>query len=105
MNKIAVLALLLLTPFCYGKENPGKVCVNLPERGLESVKIENTCRKGDIIMLHQKHVAYLCDFESAVVNFGEYQKYVCVYLGARREIREGSDDSSGPARNLRPRLD
>lgn len=92
MNKLSVLTLLLLTPFCYGKDKLGKVCLNIPERGLETVKIENTCKKGDIIMLDQKHVAYLCDFNSAVVNYGVYGKYVCVYLGEKRELREGSND-------------
>ncbi|MGR9114584.1 MAG: hypothetical protein ACU85E_02370 [Gammaproteobacteria bacterium] len=93
MKKLSSLALLiLLAPFCYGKEQLGKVCLNIPERGLETVKIENTCKKGDIIMLNQKHVAYLCDFNSAVVNFNEYDKYACVYLGQKRELREGSND-------------
>ena len=92
MKKLSALALLLLTPFCYAQDKLGKVCLNIPERGLETVKIENTCKKGDIIMLNKKHVAYLCDFNSAVVNFGEYEKYVCVYLGEKRELREGSND-------------
>ena len=92
MKHITTLALLLLAPFCYGQGNPGQVCLNIPERGLETVKIENTCQKGDIIMLNKKHVAYLCDFNSAVANFGDYEKYVCVYLGKKRKLRKGSND-------------
>ncbi len=92
MIKLSTLALLLLPNLCYSQDKLGKVCLNIPERGLETVKIENTCKKGDIIMLNKKHVAYFCDFSSAVVNFGEYDKYICVYLGENRSLREGSND-------------
>ena len=86
------LILLLQVPVSYGSEPLGKICLNLPERGLETVKIEHICKKGDIIKLNKKYVAYLCDFKSAVVNFDEQDKYICVYLGEKRELREGSND-------------
>ena len=91
MKKLLALVLLLSTPFCYSKDRLGKVCLNIPERGLDTVKIENTCKKGDIIKLNKKHVPYLCDFDSAVVNFGDYEQYICVYLGKKRESRVGSN--------------
>ena len=36
--KIAyTLALLLFLPVCYAEESAGKVCLNIPERGVETV--------------------------------------------------------------------
>jgi len=87
---IYTLALLLLSPVCFAEENPGKVCVDIPERGVETVKIENNCKKGDIIQLNKLHVPNLCDFNSAIINFDGKEQFVCVYLGEKRALREGT---------------
>ena len=60
------LALLLFLPVCYAEENSGKVCLNIPEPGVETVKIEHNCKKGDIIQLNKLHAPNLCDFNSAI---------------------------------------
>jgi hypothetical protein len=91
MKIIYALALLLFLPVCYSKENLGKVCLNIPERGVEIVKIANNCKKGDIIQLNKIHIATLCDFNSAIVNYDGANQFVCVYLGKKRELREGTN--------------
>jgi hypothetical protein len=91
MKIIYTLALLLLSPVCFAEENPGKVCLNIPERGVETVKIEHNCKKGDIIQLNKLHVATLCDFNSAIINYDGHDQFVCAYLGKKRELREGTN--------------
>lgn len=90
MKALTTIALLTFVSVSYGKNTTGKVCINIPERGLEIVKIENTCQKGDIIKLDKKNVSFYCDFNSAIVNYNDYDKYGCVYLGYKRDLREGS---------------
>jgi hypothetical protein len=84
------LALLLFLPVCYAEENAGKVCLNISERGAEAVIIEQHCKKGDIIQLNKMHVANLCDFNLAIINYDGKNQFVCVYLGGKRELREGT---------------
>jgi hypothetical protein len=91
MKIIYTFALLLLLPVCYAEESSGKVCLNIPERGVETVKIEHNCKKGDIIQLNKLHIAYLCDFNSAIFNYDGKDQFVCVYLGEKRELREGTN--------------
>lgn len=91
MKTLSALALLLFLPICYSEENLGKVCLNIPERGVEAVKIANNCKKGDIIQLNKIHIATLCDFNSAIVNYNGPDQYICVYLGKNRELREGTN--------------
>ena len=91
MKFICSLALLLFLPVCYAEEGSGKICLNIPERGVETVKIEHNCKKGDIIQLNKLHVAKLCDFHAAIINYDGKDQFVCVYLGAEREPREGTD--------------
>lgn len=91
MKVIYTLALLLSLSICRAEENAGKVCVNIPERGVETVKIEHNCKKGDIIQLNKLHVPNLCDFNSAIINFDGKDQFVCVYLGEKRTLREGTN--------------
>ncbi len=91
MKVIYTLALLLSLSICRAEENAGKVCVNIPERGVETVKIEHNCKKGDIIQLNKLHVPNLCDFNSAIINFDGKDQFVCVYLGEKRALREGTN--------------
>ena len=91
MKIICTLALLLMLPVCYAEETVGKVCLNIPEQGVETVKIENNCKKGDIIQLNKQHVAKMCDFNSAIINYDGKNQFVCVYLGGKRELREGTN--------------
>jgi hypothetical protein len=85
------LALLSFLPVCMAEDTAGKVCVNIPERGVETVKIEQNCKKGDIIQLNKLHVPNLCDFNSAIINFDGKDQFVCVYLGEKRALREGTN--------------
>lgn len=85
------LALLVVTSLSYAEENNGKVCLNIPEPGAETVVIERNCKKGDIIQLNKLHVARLCDFHSALINYDGKNQFVCVYLGSQRELREGTN--------------
>ncbi|MDD5580361.1 MAG: hypothetical protein PHY16_13900 [Methylobacter sp.] len=85
------LVLLLFSSHGYGGESLGKVCLNIPERGVELVKIQNNCKKGDIIVLNKIHIAHLCDFNSAVANYDGHDRYICVYLGEKRKLREGTN--------------
>lgn len=91
MKVIYAFALLLSLSICKAEENTGKVCVNIPERGVETVKIEHNCKKGDIIQLNKLHVPNLCDFNSAIINFDGKGQFVCVYLGEKRALREGTN--------------
>ena len=91
MKIIYTLALLLFLPVCYAEGNSGKVCMNIPGRGVETVKIERNCKKGDIIQLNKLHVANLCDFNSAIINYDGKDQFVCVYLGEKRDLREGTN--------------
>lgn len=91
MKVIYTLALLLSLSICRAEENAGKVCLNIPERGVETVKIEHNCKKGDIIQLNKLHVPNLCDFNSAIINFDGKDQFVCVYLGEKRTLREGTN--------------
>jgi hypothetical protein len=90
MKIIHILALLSLSSICFAEESTGKVCLNIPERGVETVKIEHNCKKGDIIQLNKQHVPNLCDFNSAIINFDGKDQFVCVYLGEKRALREGT---------------
>jgi hypothetical protein len=90
MKIIYTLALLLFLPDCYAEENTGKVCLNIPERGAETVLIERNCKKGDIIQLNKLLVPHLCDFKSAIVNYDGKNQFICVYLGEKRALREGT---------------
>ncbi len=91
MKFIYGFALLLLLPVCHAQESPGKICLYIPERGVETVRIEHNCKKGDIIQLNKLHVPTLCDFNSAIINYDGKDQFVCVYLGEKREPREGTD--------------
>jgi len=91
MKIIYIFALLFLLPVCNAEEYAGKVCLNIPERGVETVKIEHNCKKGDIIQLNKLHVPNLCDFSSAIINYDGKDQFVCVYLGGKRELREGTN--------------
>ena len=91
MKIIALSALLLVVPVCFAEANPGKVCLNIPERGVEVVKITHNCKKGDIIQLNKIHIASLCDFDHAIVNYSSPEQYICVYLGKARDVREGTN--------------
>ena len=91
MKILYSFALLLLLPVCYAEEDPGKICLYIPERGAETVKIEHSCKKGDIIQLNRQHVAMLCDFNAAIINYDGKDQFVCVYLGEERGLREGTD--------------
>jgi hypothetical protein len=97
MKIFHTIALLLFLPICYGNESPGKICLNIPERGVETVKIENNCKKGDIIQLNKLHIANLCDFNAAIVNYDGHDQYICVYLGEKRSLREGTNYLEYPA--------
>ena len=90
MKILYPFVLLLFLTDCYAEENAGKVCLNIPERGVETVKIEHNCKKGDIIQLNKLHVPNLCDFNSAIINFDGKEQFVCVYLGEKRALREGT---------------
>lgn len=91
MKILYSFALLLLLPVCYAEEEPGKICLYIPERGVETVVIEHNCKKGDIIQLNKLHVPTLCDFNSAIINYDGKEQFVCVYLGEKRVTREGTD--------------
>lgn len=91
MKTLSILVFLLFFSTCYGEENPGKVCVNIPEKGVETQKIMHKCIKGDIIKLNKRHIASLCDFSKAIVHFDVHDQYICVYLGGKRELREGTN--------------
>jgi len=43
-----MLALLLFLPVCYAEESSGKVCLNIPEPGVETVVIEHNCKKATL---------------------------------------------------------
>jgi hypothetical protein len=88
---ITALILLFFFPVCYGEESAGKICLNIPQKGVESVKIENNCQKGDIIQLNKIHIALLCDFNSAIVSYIGADQYICVYLGKKRGLRDGTN--------------
>ena len=91
MKIIYSLALLLLSPVCFAEEFAGKICLNILERGVQTVKIEHNCKKGDIIQLNKLHIPSLCDFNSAIINFDGKDQFVCVYLGEKRALREGTN--------------
>ncbi len=74
---------------CYAQKTRGQICMHIPGRGLELDKIAETCQQGDLILLNDRHVPYLCDFKTAVVSYSN-NKYVCVYLGYSRKLREGT---------------
>jgi hypothetical protein len=50
--------------------------------------IEHNGKKGDIIQLNKLHIAMLCDFNSAIINYDGKSQFVCVYLGEKRALRE-----------------
>ena len=91
MNIKYMVFLLFFLPDCHAEELSGKVCLNIPERGVETVKIEHNCNKGDIIQLNKTHVATLCDFRSAIINYDGKDQFVCVYLGKKRDLRENTN--------------
>lgn len=75
----------------FGQET-GEVCLNLPHRGLDTIKLEKICKKGDIIQTNKRYVGYLCDFNYSIANYGDSNNFICVYLGDRRSLREGSTE-------------
>ncbi len=91
MKMLFAITILLFSCVCYSEEGAGKICLNIPERGVEAVKIATSCKKGDIIRVNKIHIATLCDFNSAIVNYNGADQYVCVYLGKNREPREGTN--------------
>ena len=91
MNIKYMVFLLFFKTVCHAEELSGKVCLNIPERGVETVKIEHNCNKGDIIQLNKTHVATLCDFSSAIINYDGKDQFVCVYLGKKRDLRENTN--------------
>jgi hypothetical protein len=97
MKAFTFLALLSLLPVCQAEENPGKICLHIPEKGVETVKIEHSCKKGDIIQLNKLNIPNLCDFNSAIVPYEGHDEYMCVYLGQTREVREGTYFRQNPA--------
>ncbi|MCX7098761.1 MAG: hypothetical protein NTV43_12745 [Methylococcales bacterium] len=84
--------LLFLSVAHAAEEEAGKVCLNIREPGVETVIIEHNCKKGDIIQLNKLHVASFCDFKSAIINYDGKNQFVCVYLGSKRELREGTNE-------------
>jgi len=90
MKIISLLILSLFISVSHAKKPEGQICMHIPGRGLELDKIADTCQKGDLILLNDRHVPYLCDFNTAVVSFSN-NKYVCVYLGHSRKLKEGTD--------------
>jgi hypothetical protein len=91
MKYLLALTLLLSLPVCYADESDGKVCLHIPERGSEQVLIQNKCKKGDIIQVNRRLVAYLCDFHSAIINGDTHEQFICSFLGGKRELREGTN--------------
>lgn len=91
MKIMTAVALLLFLSVSYGSDTIGKNCLNIPGRGAETVKIATSCKQGDIILLNKMHIATLCDFNSAIVNYNGPDQYLCVYLGKKRELREESE--------------
>lgn len=91
MKMICVVVALLTVSLGLRAENAGKICMHIPERGVETVIIEHACQKGDIIQINKLHIATLCDFNAAIINFDGHDQYVCAYLGVQRELREGTN--------------
>ncbi|MDD5274119.1 MAG: hypothetical protein PHU14_15550 [Methylovulum sp.] len=92
MKFFLALTLLLPSCLCLAEETPaGKVCLHIPERGTETLIIQNACQKGDIIQLHKRLVAYLCDFDKAIVNYNGGDQYMCAFLGEKRGLRAGTN--------------
>jgi hypothetical protein len=88
MKIMIAAALLLFLSVTYGDDTTGKNCLNIPGRGAETVKIATSCKQGDIILLNKLHIATLCDFNSAIVNYNGTDQFLCVYLGKKRELRD-----------------
>ncbi|NOS88219.1 MAG: hypothetical protein HOP34_06700 [Methylococcaceae bacterium] len=91
MKRYYPYALLFFLPLCQADDNIGQVCLNIPEPGAETVVIEHNCKKGDIIQLNKLHIARLCDFNAAIINYDGKNQFVCVYLGSQRPVREGTN--------------
>jgi hypothetical protein len=91
MKAICIFTLLLFLPVCQADDDAGKVCLHISERGTETAIIQNNCKKGDIITLHKRLVAYLCDFNKAVINYDGREQYLCAFLGAPRELQAGTN--------------
>ncbi len=92
MKPFLTLTLLLLSCLCRAEQSPtGQVCLHIPERGTETLIIQNACQKGDIIQLHKRLVAYLCDFDKAIVNYDGTDQYMCAFLGEKRGLRTGTN--------------
>lgn len=68
-----------------------KVCVNIPGRGINTEKVKKTCKKGDLIQVNEINTPFLCDFNYAIARYSIKNNHVCVYLGKRRELREGTN--------------
>ncbi len=90
MKIIYTLALLLLSPVCFAEENPGKVCVNILNEVSKQLKLKITAKKATY-QLNKLHLPNLCDFNSAIINFDGNDQFVCVYLGEKRALREGTN--------------
>lgn len=91
MRYLCAILLFIVHTATYASEDTGKACLNIPERGAEIVKIENKCQKGDIIQLNKIHISAYCDFNAAIVPYNQPNQYICVYLGKKRELREGTN--------------
>ncbi|PPD38155.1 MAG: hypothetical protein CTY16_20585 [Methylobacter sp.] len=91
MKPLSILPLLLLAFLCHAESPDGQVCVHIPERGTETTVIQDACQKGDIIQLNKRLVAYLCDFDKAIVSYDRGDQYLCAFLGTKRALREGTN--------------
>lgn len=89
MKFIFALIMLFLSPVCIADENAGRDCSNIPGPGAQVTKIEQSCKKGDIIMLNKLQLSKLCDFNFAIVTYNQNDQYLCVYLGEARDSRLG----------------
>jgi len=87
MRRLTTLSLLCLFLDCVADENPSRDCSNIPGPGAQLTKIEQNCKKGDVIMLNKMHVSKLCDFNFAIVSYNQNDQYLCIYLGETRDSR------------------
>ncbi len=88
--RILLLGILIsFAPSSYAETEIGKVCLNIPGRGISTEKIKQTCSKGDLIKVDEKNMPFLCDFNFAIAPY--VNNFACVYSGERRELREGTN--------------
>ena len=89
MKILFAFIMLFLATACFANESTGKDCSNIPGPGAQVAKIEQNCKKGDIIMLNKLQISKLCDFDWAIINYNQNDQYLCVYLGEIRDSRMG----------------